>query len=77
MDIKAIEYHVQGLLKAIGEDPEREGLKDTPARVARMLEEVLAGTAYSNHEIDADRLKEIMEACAAEAERLRMRGVVS
>ena len=51
MDIKAIEYHVQGLLKAIGEDPEREGLKDTPARVARMLEEVLEGTAYSNHEI--------------------------
>lgn len=29
--------------------------------------------AYSNHEIDASRLKEIMEACAAEAERLRMR----
>ena len=39
MDREAIEYHVLGLLKAIGEDPEREGLKETPARVARMLEE--------------------------------------
>ena len=45
MDTKAIEYHVLGLLKAIGEDPEREGLRETPARVAQMLEEVLEGTA--------------------------------
>ena len=35
LDTKAIEYHVLGLLKAIGEDPEREGLRETPARVAR------------------------------------------
>ena len=51
MDKKAIEYHVRGLLEAIGEDPDREGLVETPERVARMLEEVLAGTAYTNHEI--------------------------
>lgn len=51
MDTKAIKYHVHGLLKAIGEDPEREGLRETPARVAQMLEEVLEGTAYSNHDI--------------------------
>ena len=51
MDINAIEYHVRGLLEAIGEDPDREGLKETPERVARMLEEVLEGTAYSNHDI--------------------------
>ena len=51
MDINAIEYHVAGILKAIGEDPEREGLKETPARVARMLAEVLEGTAYSDEEI--------------------------
>ena len=51
MDREAIEYHVLGLIKAIGEDPEREGLKETPARVARMLEEVLEGTAYTNHQI--------------------------
>lgn len=51
MDLKAIEFHVAGLLQAIGEDPGREGLRETPARVARMLEEVLEGTAYTNHEI--------------------------
>lgn len=51
MDQKAIEYHIRGLLEAIGEDPEREGLKDTPARVAGMLAEVLEGMNYTNHEI--------------------------
>ena len=51
MDKKKIEYHIRGLLEAIGEDPDREGLVETPDRVARMLEEVLAGTQYSNHEI--------------------------
>lgn len=38
-----IEYHVKQILKLIGENPEREGLLDTPARVARMYEEVFAG----------------------------------
>lgn len=51
MDREAIEFHIRGLLEAIGEDPGREGLKETPARVAGMLEEVLEGTAYSNHDI--------------------------
>ena len=51
MDTKKIEEHVLGILEAIGENPNREGLRETPARVARMLEEVLEGTAYSNHEI--------------------------
>ena len=34
---------VRELLIAIGEDPERDGLRDTPNRVARMYEETLAG----------------------------------
>ncbi len=51
MDKNAIEYHVKEILKAIGEDPEREGLRETPQRVARMCEEVFAGIALSNHEI--------------------------
>ena len=45
MDRQAMEYHIRGLLQAIGEDPSREGLLETPKRVAAMLEEVLAGTA--------------------------------
>ena len=51
MNQEQIKYHIRGLLEAIGENPDREGLKETPDRVARMLSEVLAGTAYSNHEI--------------------------
>ena len=51
MDTKAIEFHVRGLLEALGEDPDREGLKDTPQRVARMYQEVFEGISYSNHEI--------------------------
>lgn len=51
IDTEAIAYHVKGILKALGEDPEREGLKETPERVARMYAEVFAGIAYSNHEI--------------------------
>lgn len=43
IDHAAIEGAVRTILEAIGEDPDREGLVDTPRRVARMLEEVLAG----------------------------------
>ena len=56
IDTEAIAYHVKGILKALGEDPEREGLKETPERVARMYAEVFAGIAYSNHEIAEDWL---------------------
>jgi GTP cyclohydrolase I len=34
---------VAHILRAVGEDPEREGLRNTPERVARMYEEILAG----------------------------------
>lgn len=51
MDTKAIEMHIRGILEAIGEDLDREGLRETPQRVARMYEEIFAGIQYSNHEI--------------------------
>jgi len=51
MDIKEIEKHIRGLLIAIGEDPDREGLRETPARVARMYEEAFEGIKYTNREI--------------------------
>lgn len=38
-----IEYHIKEILKLIGEDVEREGLLETPARVTRMYEEIFAG----------------------------------
>lgn len=51
IDTKAIEYHIKGILKAIGDDPEREGLKDTPKRVAKMYKEVFKGMEYTNDDI--------------------------
>ena len=36
MDTKAIEEHIRGILIALGDDPNREGLVDTPKRVAKM-----------------------------------------
>lgn len=51
MDLKAIEEHIRGILIALGDDPEREGLKDTPKRVAKMYEQVFEGMKYTNHEI--------------------------
>ncbi len=43
MDHEKIEAAVRMILEAIGEDPDREGLQKTPARVARMYEEIFAG----------------------------------
>ena len=43
VDIERIEKAVKEILLAVGEDVEREGLKKTPARVAKMYAELLAG----------------------------------
>lgn len=51
IDKDAIREHVRGILIALGDDPDREGLKETPDRVARMYEEVFAGMNYTNDEI--------------------------
>ncbi|MBR4718677.1 MAG: GTP cyclohydrolase I FolE [Lachnospiraceae bacterium] len=51
VDKEKIKEHVRGILLAIGEDPDRDGLRETPDRVARMYEEVFAGISYTNDEI--------------------------
>lgn len=51
VDKKKIEEHIRGILLAIGENPDREGLRETPARVARMYEEIFEGVSYTNAEI--------------------------
>lgn len=43
IDHDIIKDAVKMIIKGVGEDPEREGLKDTPARVARMYEEIFVG----------------------------------
>ncbi|AJS61292.1 GTP cyclohydrolase I FolE [Paenibacillus sp. IHBB 10380] len=47
----AIEYHIQQILNLIGEDTEREGLLETPARVTRMYEEIFAGYEVDPREV--------------------------
>ncbi|GAA4718862.1 GTP cyclohydrolase I FolE [Isoptericola chiayiensis] len=42
-DAERAEAAVRELLLAVGEDPDREGLRDTPARVARAYREIFAG----------------------------------
>ena len=43
VDLKRIAAAVREILFAIGEDPDREGLRETPDRVARMYEELFSG----------------------------------
>lgn len=43
VDLKKIEAAVKMILEAVGEDAEREGLVDTPKRVAKMYEEMFSG----------------------------------
>ena len=50
-DAVRVEAAVRELLAAIGDDPDREGLVDTPARVARMYAEVFAGLHTSAEDL--------------------------
>jgi GTP cyclohydrolase I len=43
IDKERIEKAIREILYAVGEDPDREGLQETPARVARMYEEIFGG----------------------------------
>lgn len=51
IDSDKIQQAVVMLLEALGDDPEREGLKETPKRVAKMYQEVFEGMRYTNDEI--------------------------
>ena len=47
MDNKRVEKIIRELIIEIGEDPTREGLKDTPARIAKAYKEIFEG--YDSH----------------------------
>ena len=57
MDRERIMKAVKDILEAIGEDPEREGLKETPRRVADMYAEIFSGINKDAH----DELKVFFE----------------
>ena len=51
MNREKVEGLIRELLIEIGEDPNRQGLIDTPKRVAKMYEEIYEGIKYTNEEI--------------------------
>jgi GTP cyclohydrolase I len=61
IDLESIRQAVEQLLRAIGEDPEREGLQRTPDRVARMYVELLDGYRVDPANLLNDALFEDIE----------------
>ena len=57
VDKDKIKRAIRDILEAIGEDPDREGLIDTPDRVARMYEEIYSGI----HQDPRDHLNVIFQ----------------
>ncbi|MGC5615200.1 GTP cyclohydrolase I FolE [Georgenia sp. Z1491] len=57
VDVDAAEQAVRALLVAVGEDPDRDGLRETPARVARSFGELFAGLG----EDPADHLEAVFD----------------
>lgn len=50
-DHEKIKQAVMLIIEALGDNPDREGLKETPDRVARMYDEIFKGMRYTNDEI--------------------------
>lgn len=51
IDTQKIQECIKEIIIALGDNPDREGLRDTPKRVAKMYEEVFEGMNYSNEEV--------------------------
>ena len=58
-DTAAAEDHVRGILRFLGEDPKREGLLETPARVVRAMGEHFSGYAQDPGEYLAKTFEEV------------------
>jgi len=69
MDKEKVEKAIYTILQEIGENPEREGLKETPKRVARMYEEIYSGTTKSNEELILELNKTFAESDKDDAEK--------
>lgn len=50
-NVARIEQAVRTILECIGENPNREGLRDTPKRVAKMYQEIFSGLTMTNADI--------------------------
>ena len=58
-DSREVEEHIRKLLSFIGEDPDREGLKDTPRRVIKAMKEQFAGYGQDPAEHLSQTFKEV------------------
>ncbi len=65
VDVERVRAAVSEILSAIGEDPDRDGLVDTPARVAAMYEELFSG-------LDEDPAEHLQVTFAAEHDEMVM-----
>ncbi len=61
IDKEKVKQAIRMILEAIGENPDREGLRETPQRVADMLEEILGG--YDAEEVNKTHSYKIMIIC--------------
>ncbi|KRL66932.1 GTP cyclohydrolase I FolE [Companilactobacillus versmoldensis] len=66
-----IEQSVKNILKAVGDDPDRSGLKETPARVAKMYAEVFSSLEEPNF----DDIKIFQEDTAVDGENVIVRNI--
>jgi GTP cyclohydrolase IA len=58
LDTQALAAHYRGLIEGLGEDPDREGLRDTPLRAARAMEFLTRGYSQSLADIVGNALFE-------------------
>lgn len=75
VDRARVERAVSELLAAIGDDPSREGLRETPARVADAYEEFFAGLDADPLAPLADAVADVPETAAASTGLVVMRGI--
>lgn len=57
-DTEGVAQHYKAIIEAVGEDPEREGMVDTPMRAAKAMEAITAGYRQSLEEIVNDAVFE-------------------
>lgn len=62
-DYNTIKESIRNIITALGDDPDRPGLVETPDRVARMYDEVFEGMRYTN-----DEIAEMFDKCFEEPE---------
>lgn len=59
IDTSSVEEAITRIIRAIGEDPDREGIRDTPTRIATMYSELFSGYFADPHDVVNDAIFEV------------------